>query len=207
MDSLRQALERLRSFFRKAPMDHRYHWPDEDVLGRIALVNGLDTRVVGVISDVRESTVEDRSGMEMYLPATQAGPEGAELVVRTQLPPDALASGVMRTLRAYNPEQPRRQIPPDPEYCRSRGLAAAFLCAAGHYLRRSGSGAGRNRGRNYRILRGRQVDRRTSVPNRAYRSGDFCGHDLVLSAVAFMAGYIPARWAWRIDPMIALRGN
>jgi hypothetical protein len=90
----------------------RYHWRGEDPLGRTALVNGLDTRVIGVISDVRESSVEDGSGLEMYLPATQADPEGAELVVRTQLPPDALASSVMRTPRAHNPEQPAAEFRP-----------------------------------------------------------------------------------------------
>ena len=43
---------------------------------------------------------------------TQAGPEGAELVVRTKLPPDALASSVMRTLRAINPGQPANEFRP-----------------------------------------------------------------------------------------------
>ena len=48
----------------------------------------------------------------MYLPATQADPEGAELVMRSQIPPDALASSVMRTLRAYNPKQPAAEFRP-----------------------------------------------------------------------------------------------
>jgi ABC-type antimicrobial peptide transport system permease subunit len=48
----------------------------------------------------------------MYLPMTQAGPEGAELVVRTRLRPDALASGVMRTLRSMNPGQPATEFRP-----------------------------------------------------------------------------------------------
>ena len=37
---------------------------------------------------------------------TQAGPEGASLVVRSRLRPDALQSSVMRTLRSMNPAQP-----------------------------------------------------------------------------------------------------
>jgi ABC-type antimicrobial peptide transport system permease subunit len=48
----------------------------------------------------------------MYLPATQAGPAGAELVVRTKLPPRALAANVMRTLRALNPGQPATEFRP-----------------------------------------------------------------------------------------------
>ena len=35
----------------------------------------------------------------------------------------------------------------------------------------------------------------------------FVGMILVPSGVAFVAGYIPARRAWRIHPMIALRSN
>ena len=89
-----------------------YHWPGEDPLGRTALVNGRDTRVIGVISDVRESSVEEGSGLEMYMPETQADPEGAELVVRSRVSPAAQASGLMRTLRAYNPEQPAAEFRP-----------------------------------------------------------------------------------------------
>ncbi len=72
---------------------HR-HWPGENPVGRFSLVVGCDTRVIGVISDVRESSVEDASSIEMYLPVTQAEPDGKELVVRTKLSPEALASSV-----------------------------------------------------------------------------------------------------------------
>ena len=46
------------------------------------------------------------------VPVTQAGPEGAELVVRTRLPPDALASSVMGTLLQLNPGQPATEFRP-----------------------------------------------------------------------------------------------
>ena len=90
----------------------RRFWPDENPVGRLALVNGRDTRVIGVISDVREHSLETSAGPEMYLPTTQADPEGAELVVRTKLPPQALASSVMKALRSLNPSQPAAEFRP-----------------------------------------------------------------------------------------------
>ena len=48
----------------------------------------------------------------MFVPATQADPEGAELVLRTRLPPETLAASAVRTLRAYNPEQPAAELRP-----------------------------------------------------------------------------------------------
>jgi hypothetical protein len=48
----------------------------------------------------------------MYLPEAQADPEGAELVARPRVPPDALASSLMRTLRAYNPQPPAAEFRP-----------------------------------------------------------------------------------------------
>src|SRR5437867_7991434 len=49
----------------------------------------------------------------MYLPATkQFGPEGANLVVRSKLPPTAVATSVMGTLRQINPGQPATEFKP-----------------------------------------------------------------------------------------------
>ena len=76
-------------------------WPGQDPIGRIALAGGTDARVIGVIADVHESSVEGEAGWQMYLPVTSPkfGPEGAELVVRSTLPAGTLAASVMATLR------------------------------------------------------------------------------------------------------------
>jgi predicted permease len=82
-------------------------WPGQDPIGKTAYGVGRgEARVVGVISDVRESSVEERSGVEVYAPMTQNEPEGAELVVRSKLPPSALGSSILSTLRDLNPAQP-----------------------------------------------------------------------------------------------------
>ncbi len=59
-----------------------------------------------------ESSVEDASSPEAYVPVTQAEPEGAELVVRTKLSPDVLAASVLSRLRAINPGQPATEFRP-----------------------------------------------------------------------------------------------
>ncbi|MEO6964756.1 MAG: ABC transporter permease, partial [Acidobacteriaceae bacterium] len=87
-------------------------WPGQDPIGRIAIVSGSEARVIGVIANVQESSVEGEAGWQMYLPATQFWPEGAELVVRTKLPTDMLASSVMNTLRQINPGQPATEFRP-----------------------------------------------------------------------------------------------
>jgi len=85
----------------------RFLWQGRDPVGQLAIVNGKDTRVIGVVADVRETSVETGSGWQMYLPVTQEKPEGAELVIRTKLPTGVLAQAVMKTLRTLNPGQAR----------------------------------------------------------------------------------------------------
>jgi len=85
----------------------RRHWPGKSPIGRLARGMGKDPdRVVGVVADVRISSLETSPGSEMYLLATEASPEGSELVVRSKLPPDVLTPMVMSTLRKLNPAQP-----------------------------------------------------------------------------------------------------
>jgi predicted permease len=85
----------------------RRHWPGESPIGRLARGMGKDPdRVIGVVADVRVSSLETSSGAEMYLLATEATPEGSELVVRSKLPLNVLTPMVMGTLRKLNPAQP-----------------------------------------------------------------------------------------------------
>jgi predicted permease len=230
----------------------RRFWPGEDPVGRIALMNG-DTRVVGVISDVREHSLELSANPEMYLPITQAGPEGAELVVRTKVQPEALASSVMRTLRSLNPSQPAAEFRPlqqivDHAVSPRRffvTLVASFavlgliLASLGIYGVISYSVTRRTQEIGIRMALGATAPQvRFGVTAKALRLAfagvalgtigsfaaaksiasllfgtrptdlaTFVGIVLLLCLVAFVAGYIPARRASRIDPMIALRSN
>jgi predicted permease len=90
----------------------RYLWPGENPVDRIALVNGRDTRVIGVVADVHESSLESTGAWQMYLPVTQAGAVGTYLAIRSTLSAASIGPNVMRTLRALNPTQSATQLRP-----------------------------------------------------------------------------------------------
>ena len=90
----------------------RVYWPGEDAVGKILMRGTEQDRVVGVVDDVHEENVEGGAGSQIYYPATQQGPAGAQLVVRTSLPPAALATSVLHALRDLNPEQPAAEFRP-----------------------------------------------------------------------------------------------
>src|SRR5271163_1040271 len=90
----------------------RVYWPGEDAVGKILMRGTEQDRVVGVVDDVHEENVEGGAGSQIYYPATQQGPAGAQLVVRTSLPPASLAISVLRALRVLNPEQPAAEFRP-----------------------------------------------------------------------------------------------
>jgi predicted permease len=92
----------------------RVFWPNEDAVGKILLnAGGFDhVRVIGVVDDVHADNVEAATGWQIYYPMTQAGPNGAQLVLRTTLPPATLASSVMHALRELNPKQTNAEFLP-----------------------------------------------------------------------------------------------
>ena len=232
----------------------KFLWPGEDPVGRTALVAGKkEAIVIGVVADVRESSAETEPGWQMYLSRTQFGPVGAQLVVRTSLPPDILASSVMSVLRNINPEQPAvefRTIQGIVDHSTSPrrffvylvGIFAVLgliLASLGIYgvisysvtrqtqeigirmalgatasnvqfhviaktLRLALIGIVIGAAASLAVARGIASLLFAVTPNDPLT---FTGTILVLTAVAVLAGYLPARRASRIDPMIALRNN
>ncbi len=90
----------------------RVYWPGEDAVDKILTRGTEEDRVVGVVDDVHEETVEGGTGAQIYYPAMQQGPSGAQLVVRTSLPPAELAASVLHVLRELNPTQPAAEFRP-----------------------------------------------------------------------------------------------
>jgi predicted permease len=90
----------------------RAYWPGEDAVGKILMRDNEEDRVVGVVDDVHEETIEGGTGSQIYYPAMQQDPAGAHLVIRTSLPPATLATSVLRALRELNPKQPAADFRP-----------------------------------------------------------------------------------------------
>jgi len=90
----------------------RFYWPGEDAVGKILMRGNEEDHIVGVVDDVHEETVEGGTGAQIYYPAMQQGPSGAQLVIRTAVPAATVAASVLRSLRDLNPKQPAAEFRP-----------------------------------------------------------------------------------------------
>jgi predicted permease len=226
-------------------------WPGQDAVGRTALIGGAEAQVIGVIADVRETTVEGVPGLQAYLPESQFDTMGAHLVVRSKIPPAVMGASVLNLLRTINPQQPMNEFRPiqglvDHVVSPRRffvllvsvfaglGLVLASLGIYGVISYsvtqqtqeigiRMALGATQGRvqlgviGRTLRLtVLGIAVGAVVSIAmsrmiasllfgTRPNDPATFAATVLVLAFVAVAAGYLPARRASRIDPMVALR--
>jgi predicted lysophospholipase L1 biosynthesis ABC-type transport system permease subunit len=73
--------------------------------------------VIGVVRDVRQNSLSDEGGPELYRPYQQFlfSPFGTSLVLRTRSDPAALAAAVQRRIREISPEQPVNDVYPMPD--------------------------------------------------------------------------------------------
>jgi len=232
----------------------RREWPGQDPIGKIAQgIGDGDTRVIGVVRDVHESSVETASSPEVYVPATQNDPVGAELVVRSTLPLKVLAPSVMSTLRSLDPGQAATEFRPVQSIVdrstsprRFFAILVAIFAALGLILASLGiygvisySVTRQTQEIGIRMALGATRERvQLSIITKTLRMAaiglligttasflvakaissllfgtqptdpiTFLGMALLLITVAFLAGYLPARRASKIDPMVALRSN
>jgi predicted permease len=230
-------------------------WPGQDAVGKVlAHGGGVRRRVVGVAGDVRHKTLEEGFTGEMYLPIRQTNDYSTvDLVVRTDLPPERLASSVRSALQPIAPDLPRNEwrtlqqlvdkaVSPRRFVVLMLAGFSAFaliLASLGIYAVISYSVNQRTQEIGIRMALGasaRDLQARILVQTfglagvgmvigvaaswilgRALggllfgvTSTDpvtFLGMAILLTTVAAIAGYFPARRASRIDPMVALRAD
>ena len=232
----------------------RREWPGRDPVGQLALgIGDGESRVIGVMADVPQTAVEEAASPQVLVPVTQAGPNGANLIVRTKLPPDVMARSVMSTLRSLNPGQPATEFHPvqtlvDHSVSPRRffvllvsGFATLglLLASLGIYGVISYAVTQQTKEIGIRMALGASALRvqfgvvaktlrlvlagvaagaiasiavAKSIASLLFGTAPtdpsaYTAMILLLAAVAFIAGYIPARRASRIDPMVALRDN
>jgi hypothetical protein len=229
--------------------------PGEDPVGKVVMIGSHEVHVIGIVADVHETNVEGKAGEQMYLPAMRDewGPDGAELVVRTKLPPAQLAGSVMRTLRDLNPNQPAVEFRPIQQIVNHAVsprrffvmLVGAFaglgllLASLGIYGVISYSVTRRTQEIGIRMALGATagnvqmgvISKTLKLAAVGIGAGvvvsmavanlissmlfgtdptdplTFVGMIVLLGGVAVLAGYVPARRASRINPMVALRNN
>ena len=233
----------------------RREWPGEDPLGKLAYGSGSKpARVIGVIADVHESSLEQNSSPEIYVPMTQNNDvEGATLIVRSRMDPEGLAGSVLTTLRSLNPSQPATAFRPlrslvDHSVSLRRFLVllvtifatlGVLLAALGIYGVISYSVTQKTQEIGVRMALGASAGRvRRDVLAKTLRLAiagialgtlgslgaarliasllfatspwdpiAFAAMATLLTAIALLSGYFPARRASRIQPMDALRSN
>ena len=230
-------------------------WPNEDAVGRLAMISDQPARVVGVVDDVRETSAEAHGGWQMYVAVTapQFGASDLDLVVRSRVPISNLQPSILAMLREVNPGQPATDLKPlqllvDHASSPRRffvylvGLFAALgllLAALGIYGVVSYTVMQRTPELGLRLALGatranvqRDVLARTmrlaligiatgTLASLAASSlissllfatqpndpATFAGILALLTAVTLVAGYLPARRASRVDPLVALRSQ
>ena len=73
-------------------------YPGEDAVGRTAWTGNQPMTIVGVVADVRQTSLDEAPAPQMYLTLAQGGGAGSDLVVRSSLPPASLLPTLRRAL-------------------------------------------------------------------------------------------------------------
>jgi predicted permease len=85
----------------------RAQWSDQDPLDQIVIINGVRSRIVGVVNDVRHGSLEQSPSPEMY---RQAFLRSMFLAIRTVAPPRSVLSEVRTAVGRVDPAMPLGDI-------------------------------------------------------------------------------------------------
>ena len=92
----------------------RRFWPGESPIGKrltLPLMSDEPREVVGVVGEIKAEAIDARvPEATIYLPLSQYRPMGADIMVRTLVPPTELARPVVGAVHAVDPDQPVLEI-------------------------------------------------------------------------------------------------
>lgn len=225
-------------------------FPNEDPLGkRIITMFGYPQEIVGVVGDIRHSSLQSQPFPTMYFP--NLNPGGMNVVIRTKGDPLSLVGAVRKEVQALDPDQPIAGVKKMSDWVDSSVAApryrttllalfaalAMILAATGIYGVMSYTVAQRTHEIGVRMALGaRQFDVLKLVVRQGMvltlvgvavgLAGAFAltrvmssllfgvtAKDPItfgvvaalLTAVAFVACFVPAHRATKVDPLVALR--
>ncbi len=234
----------------------RQFFPNEDPLGK-QLIFGFPPdgdvarEIVGVVGDVRDTSLSEMPGPMMYVPFAQAPFWGGQLVVRSTLSSSSVAASIRKVTHDIDKDLPVTDIATLPETLDASvaqprfrtlliglfGLIALLLAAVGIFGVISYSVSRRTHEIGIRVALGAtpanvlQLILGESAKLVLFGLGlgipaalaltrflasllfevhpadplTFIGVAILLTMVALIACYVPARRAMRVDPMVALR--
>jgi putative ABC transport system permease protein len=85
-------------------------FPGEDPVGRTILMDGAERTVVGVVGDVRHSSLETGPRTEVYMPWSQTENGYGELVIRASGDPHDVLPALKSAVLAVFPDVPLREV-------------------------------------------------------------------------------------------------
>ena len=89
------------------------YWPDRDPIGALGHFNsptGSPFQVVGVVGDVKNNSLGEKTVPEIYLPAAVVTWNHMNFVLRSTLPEKTLVPEVRRAIQNVNPGQPIHEV-------------------------------------------------------------------------------------------------
>lgn len=233
----------------------RQYFPGESAIGKKIVVNmkdeNLPSEIIGVVGDVRHTTLDDTVRAMVYWPHPQLPYPFMTLVVRTEGDPEGIVSGIRNQVLSLDPEQPVAAIATMEELLSQSvgkarfatvllstfALLALLLAIVGIYGIISYAVSQRTHEIGIRMALGAStadilrmvvvqgmrltligaaigvvasVGLMRYLSSHLYQINSFDGTTyfgvlVLLSSVALLACWLPARRATRVDPLVALR--
>ena len=87
-------------------------YPGRDPIGQPAQTGSTKFTVVGVVADVRQSSLDETPATQMYLPYARGGGVSSDLIVRSTLPASSLVASLRSALKEVDPTMSALEVRP-----------------------------------------------------------------------------------------------